>query len=75
LIVGGGCHNKLLNQSLANATGKEVQAGPVDATAIGNILNQLIAIGEVKDLAEGRNMICNSFDIEKFVPSKSSGIC
>ena len=56
-IVGGGMQNELLNQLTANATGRPVIAGPVEATVIGNALVQLIAIGELRDLAEGRDLV------------------
>jgi rhamnulokinase len=62
-IVGGGCQNKLLNELTAKYTKKKVIAGPVEATAIGNILSQLIASGEINNLYEGRKLISNSFDI------------
>ncbi|MDD3168165.1 MAG: FGGY-family carbohydrate kinase, partial [Eubacteriales bacterium] len=70
LIVGGGCNNKLLNQAVADQTGKEVFAGPTEATAIGNILSQFIAMGKIKDLTEARNIVSKSFAIESFYPSK-----
>jgi len=67
-IVGGGCKNKLLSQLTANATKKHVLAGPAEATAIGNLMAQLIAIGEVKDINEGRLIIKNSFQVAEFNP-------
>ena len=60
-IVGGGCQNKLLNQMTANAVGIPVITGPVEATAIGNILIQLITLGEIPNLIEGRKIIEESF--------------
>lgn len=65
-VVGGGCKNKLLNEMIAEKTGKTVLAGPVEATALGNLLSQMIAKGEVKDLQEGRNIIRNSFQISEY---------
>ncbi len=56
-IVGGGMQNELLNQLTANAAGRPVIAGPIEATVIGNALVQLIAIGELRDLAEGRELV------------------
>ncbi len=56
-IVGGGSKNRLLNQFTASATGKRVVTGPVEATAMGNILMQLIASSAVADLAAGRAII------------------
>ena len=69
-IFGGGCQNNLLNQVVADVTGKEVLAGPVEATAIGNIVSQLISVGELKDLGQARQVIKESFDINIFKPNK-----
>ncbi|WP_312099337.1 rhamnulokinase [Niallia sp.] len=65
-IIGGGCQNEMLNQLLAEATKKEVHAGPIEATAIGNIVSQFIALGEVENLSEARQMIKESFEIKSF---------
>ena len=62
-IVGGGSKDGYLNELTAKYTGKPVTAGPTEATAIGNILVQMIAAGEIKDLADGRNIIKKSFNI------------
>lgn len=67
-IVGGGSKDSLLCQMAAEATGLEVIAGPVEATAIGNVLVQLIARGEIKNLEEGRKVIKASFDTINYVP-------
>ena len=67
-VVGGGCQNKLLNQFTANAINRPVYAGPVEATAIGNIATQLISLGAVKSLAEAREVVRNSFDIDEYLP-------
>lgn len=67
-LFGGGCQNNLLNQVVANVTGKEVLAGPVEATAIGNLVAQLISIGEFEDLEQARQIIKESFDINIFKP-------
>jgi rhamnulokinase len=67
-IIGGGSQNRLLNQLTANATGKTVISGPVEATAIGNILVQAIATGEIDSLADGREIVRNSFDVETHKP-------
>jgi rhamnulokinase len=67
-IIGGGSQNRLLNQFTANATGKEVVAGPVEATAIGNILVQAIAVGAIDSLVEGREIISHSFAVETYHP-------
>lgn len=65
-IVGGGTRNRLLNQFAANATGLRVITGPVEATAIGNILMQAIALGHLASLAEARQVVCQSFDVETY---------
>ena len=67
-IVGGGSKNALLNQFAANATGMDVVAGPAEATALGNILLQAIALGHVEDHATGRSIIRESMDVEVFQP-------
>ncbi|HEY5584665.1 MAG TPA: rhamnulokinase family protein [Ruminiclostridium sp.] len=67
-IVGGGSRDSLLCQMAAEASGLEVIAGPVEATAIGNIIVQLIARGEIKNLEEGRKIIKASFETIKYVP-------
>jgi len=67
-IIGGGSQNKLLNQFAANATGRTVIAGPVEATAIGNVLVQAIAMGEIGSLAEGRGIVKGSFAVETYQP-------
>lgn len=70
-IVGGGTQNKLLNQFAADATGVTVITGPVEATSIGNIIMQAIGLGHIKDLAEGRQIIRNSFDLETYTPQQT----
>ena len=67
-IVGGGSQNELLCQMTANASKREVVAGPVEATAIGNIAIQAIASGELKDLAEARQLIAHSFPMKTYEP-------
>ena len=71
-IIGGGTQNRLLNQFTANATGRTVIAGPVEATAIGNILVQAIATGEISSLAEGRAIVNNSFNVETYEPLETN---
>lgn len=62
-IVGGGSRNMLLNRLVAEATGRRVVAGPVEATAAGNILVQAIGSGALKDLEEARAVVRASFDV------------
>lgn len=67
-IVGGGGQNLLLNQFTANAVGRQVVVGPVEATAAGNILMQMFCDGEISSLAEGREIVRRSFDLTTYVP-------
>lgn len=71
-IVGGGCKNKMLSQFTANAINRPVIAGPIEATAIGNIICQLVALGEIKDLSQGRAIVEKSFPSEVFTPQDTS---
>jgi len=70
-IVGGGSRNRLLNQFTADATGRTVLAGPVEATALGNIGLQMLATGAVGSLAEARAVIDRSFPVERFEPTST----
>ncbi len=66
-IVGGGCQNVLLNELTALETGRKVVAGPIEATATGNLLAQMLADGVVKNLSEGKDIIKNSFEIKEIL--------
>ena len=68
-IVGGGTQNRLLSQFSADATGRQVITGPVEATATGNLLMQALALGHIRSLAEGRELVRRSFTLETFEPS------
>ncbi len=70
-VIGGGARNALLNQLTANVTGRVVLAGPVEATALGNIAVQMLATGAVTSLPEARDIIRHSFPVEQFVPAES----
>ena len=70
-IVGGGSKNRLLNQFTADATGRRVLAGPVEAAALGNLALQMLATGAASSLAEARAMIDRSFPTEVFEPRES----
>jgi rhamnulokinase len=70
-IVGGGSQNRLLSQFTANATKKQVLCGPVEATALGNVIMQAIATGRLASLEEGREVIRNSFDLEEYQPRET----
>lgn len=69
-IIGGGSQNKLLNQLTADALDIPVYAGPAEATAIGNILTQAMAKGEIADLQELREIVCKSITPEIYYPKK-----
>lgn len=71
-IVGGGTQNRLLSQFAANATQRLVVTGPVEATATGNLLVQALALGKVGSLAEAREVVRRSFDVETFEPDPAS---
>ena len=62
-IIGGGSQDAYLNELTARAAGRPVVAGPTEATAIGNLLAQLIAAGEVADLSEARDLVARSFAV------------
>lgn len=64
-IVGGGCQDDYLNRRTSQATGLPVYAGPVEGTAIGNLMVQMIAAGEIADLQAGRNMVSRSFGVKE----------
>jgi len=67
-IVGGGSQNELLNQITADACDRPVVAGPIEATAIGNILVQAMATGDIKSLAEARGVVLESFEVKRYEP-------
>ena len=67
-IVGGGALNDYLNQATADAAGRSVIAGPVEATAIGNLLVQSIATGELAALPDARRLVATHFPLKSFVP-------
>ena len=67
-IVGGGSQNELLNQMTADACHRPVVAGPVEATAIGNLLVQAMAVGAIASLADARTVVRNSFEVKRYEP-------
>jgi rhamnulokinase len=73
-IVGGGSRNRLLNQLTADVTGCTVLSGPVEATSLGNILMQAIALGQVASIGAGRALVRASVEIETFSPA-NTGNC
>lgn len=71
-IIGGGTKNRLLNQFAADATNRVVVTGPVEATAIGNVLMQAIGLGHLSSLADAREVVRVSFEVEEYHPAHSS---
>ncbi|MGF1678222.1 MAG: rhamnulokinase family protein [Candidatus Methylacidiphilales bacterium] len=69
-VVGGGCKNPLLNQCTANALGIEVVAGPDEATALGNVLIQALAMGHIRDLQHLRAIVAQSVQTQNFHPQE-----
>ncbi len=67
-IVGGGTQNRLLCQMTADATNRRVVAGPVEATAIGNLMMQAVARGAIGSIAEAREVIRHSFAVQVYKP-------
>jgi len=68
-IIGGGTKNKLLNQLAADATGRNIITGPVEATAIGNVIMQAIALGHLDTLDDARALIRRSFEVSHYHPN------
>ena len=71
-IIGGGTKNRLLNQFTADSTRRTVITGPVEATAIGNILMQAIGIKHLGSLAEAREIVRASFEPEIYEPNRKA---
>lgn len=71
-IVGGGAHNDFLNQMAADAIGVPIEAGPTEATSLGNIIIQMIATGALPDLATARQHVARSFPTKSFTPLVTS---
>jgi rhamnulokinase len=69
-VVGGGCKNTLLMRFSASATARRVIAGPVEATAIGNVCAQMLAGGYVKSKSEARGLVGKSFGTEEYTPEE-----
>lgn len=71
-IIGGGSRNDLLNQFTADACARPVLAGPVEATALGNLLMQARACGEISSLAELRTVVTHSSEVRRFEPNTAN---
>jgi rhamnulokinase len=72
-IVGGGSRNQVLNQLVADATGRPVIAGPSEATALGNVLVQAIGAGAISGLPEARQVLKRSFELQVVEPRDATG--
>ena len=67
-VVGGGSQNTLLCQWTADACDRPVLAGPVEATAIGNVLVQAVGLGVLGSLADAREVVRQSFEVRTYTP-------
>jgi rhamnulokinase len=67
-IVGGGTQNRRLCQATADACGRRVLAGPVEATATGNLAMQMVSAGAISSVAQAREVIGRSFEVQEYVP-------
>ncbi len=67
-VVGGGSNNRQLCQATADACRRRVVAGPVEATAIGNLLMQAVAVGDIGSVADARAIVRHSFGVDEFLP-------
>ena len=72
-IVGGGSRNQVLNQFVADATGRTVVAGPTEATAAGNVLVQAIGAGALTGLSDARSVVRASFPLTVVEPKQTAG--
>lgn len=71
-IVGGGINNRFLDQMVADALDRQVVTGPVEGAAIGNLLTQAMALGDIKNLEELRQVVRNSESVEIWEPNHTS---
>ncbi len=71
-IIGGGTKAKILCQMIADATAKKVVAGPVEASALGNVAIQLMAAGTIKDISEARQIIKRSTEPKTYYPTDTT---
>ncbi|MBX0322139.1 rhamnulokinase [Halomicroarcula sp. F13] len=72
-LGGGGVRNELFCRLLADATGMPVVAGPVEATAVGNVLTQALAVDTITDLAAGRRLVESAFETTRYEPADTDG--
>ncbi len=71
-IIGGGSQNQLLCQMTADATGRVVLAGPVEATALGNALVQFITLGDLGNIGEAREVVARSSQLVRYEPQQQA---
>jgi len=71
-IVGGGTQNKQLCQAAADACARRVVAGPIEATAIGNLMMQAVAAGDVGSISQAREVIRRSFAVDEYLPQNTA---
>lgn len=71
-IVGGGIQNKLLNQMAANATGRLVRTGPIEGAAMGNLLLQAVALGDLADITQVREVAARCVNIDLYEPHQTA---
>jgi len=72
-IIGGGSLNRVLNQMTADSTGAQVVAGPVEATALGNAVVQLVSLGEIGSVSEARKTLSESLELQVYSPGEPGG--
>ena len=67
-MIGGGSRNRMMNQFTADATGRTVIAGPVEATALGSAIMQFRGIGMLKDVWEAREILSETLELKMYHP-------
>jgi len=72
-VVGGGCLNTFLCQMTADACGCAVVSGPAEASALGNVMMQAVALGELESVAEGRASVGGSLELVEYAPRRGDG--
>src|SRR5262249_25824657 len=70
-VVGGGCQNALLCRFTADACDRPVLAGPVEATAAGNVLMQAVGLRLLRSLGDGREVVRRSFGVREYAPERA----
>ncbi|HEY3415486.1 MAG TPA: FGGY-family carbohydrate kinase, partial [Armatimonadota bacterium] len=68
----GGSQNRVLSQWTANALGRPVMTGPVEGTTMGNLLVQLMALGEISDVSEIRQVVRQSCELITYEPQETA---